>query len=107
MSGDESDVPGAAEFEAAIEALAEPGRMTEAEGLVARMAPQLQTLLGQVLKDGGWFEDAHRGEILKAATHPDPDERITAVQTLLAEETRLGMLIGVAVGWQLARELGD
>jgi len=27
------------------------------------------------------------------------------VRTLLAEETRLGMLIGVAVGWELAREL--
>jgi len=27
------------------------------------------------------------------------------VRTLLAEETRLGMLVGVAVGWELAREL--
>jgi hypothetical protein len=27
------------------------------------------------------------------------------VQTLLAEETRLGMLVGVAVGFELAREL--
>ena len=27
------------------------------------------------------------------------------MRTLLAEETRMGMLIGVAVGWQLAREL--
>ena len=25
---------------------------------------------------------------------------------LIAEETRMGMLIGVAVGWELARELG-
>jgi hypothetical protein len=24
----------------------------------------------------------------------------------LAEETRMGMLVGVAVGWQLANELG-
>ena len=44
-------------------------------------------------------------EILKAATTPDPDERIRAVRTLLAEETRIGMLVGVAVGWELAREL--
>jgi hypothetical protein len=27
------------------------------------------------------------------------------VRTLLAEETRIGMLVGVAVGWELAREL--
>jgi hypothetical protein len=27
------------------------------------------------------------------------------LETLLAEETRMGMLVGVAVGWELAREL--
>jgi hypothetical protein len=27
------------------------------------------------------------------------------VRTLLAEETRLGMLVGVAIGFELAREL--
>ncbi len=32
-------------------------------------------------------------------------ERVRAVQTMLAEETRLGMLVGVAVGFELAREL--
>ncbi|MEA2346827.1 MAG: hypothetical protein QOG62_614 [Thermoleophilaceae bacterium] len=95
-----------AAFEAALDALAEPGRMRGAEGMVARIAPQLQLLLAQVLQEGGWFDDAHRSEVLKAATHPDPDQRIAAVETLLAEETRLGMLIGVAVGWELARELG-
>jgi hypothetical protein len=46
--------------------------------------------------------------VLKAATTPDQDERLLAVRTLLAEETRMGMLVGVAVGWELARELeGD
>ena len=35
----------------------------------------------------------------------DLGERIRAVQTMLAEETRLGMLVGVAVGFELAREL--
>ena len=59
----------------------------------------------EALNDGGWFGEAHEGEILKAATTPDPDERIRAVRTLLAEETRIGMLVGVAVGWELAREL--
>ena len=30
---------------------------------------------------------------------------MTAVRTLLAEEARMGMLVGVAVGWALAEEL--
>ena len=33
------------------------------------------------------------------------DERLTAVRTLLAEEARMGMMVGVAVGWALAEEL--
>ena len=33
----------------------------------------------------------------------DAAERITAVRTLAAEETRIGMLIGVAIGLELAR----
>ena len=36
----------------------------------------------------------------------DDAERAAALRTLLAEETRMGMLIGVAVGWALAQELG-
>ena len=35
----------------------------------------------------------------------DPEERLTHFRTLLAEEARMGMLVGVAVGWELAREL--
>ena len=35
----------------------------------------------------------------------DGEARMRAVRTLLAEETRLGMLVGVAVGLELAREL--
>jgi len=61
-------------------------------------------VLGESLQAGGWFE-AEAAEVLKAATTPDPDDRIRAVRTLLAEETRIGMMIGVAVGWELAREL--
>ena len=44
-------------------------------------------------------------EVGTAVRQEDLDERTRAVRTLLAEETRLGMLIGVAVGWELAREL--
>jgi hypothetical protein len=32
---------------------------------------------------------------------------VTAVRTLLAEEARMGMMVGVAVGWALAEELSD
>jgi hypothetical protein len=94
-----------AEIHAALEALSDPERYRAAESRVARMAPQLQRILGEALSQGGWFGEAHEGELLKAATTPDADERIRAVRALLAEETRIGMLVGVAVGWELAREL--
>jgi hypothetical protein len=96
-----------AEVDAALEALTDPERFRAAETRVARMAPQLQRILGEALTAGGWFGEAHEGEVLKAATAPDPDDRIRAVRTLLAEETRIGMLVGVAVGWELARELDN
>jgi hypothetical protein len=94
-----------AEIEAAVQALSDPARFRAAETRVGQLAPQLQRILGMALNDGGWFGDAHESQILKAATAPDPDERIRAVRTLLADETRIGMLVGVAVGWELAREL--
>ena len=93
-----------AEVDAALEALSDPERFRTAESRVARMAPQLQRILAGALQEGGWLE-AHESEVLKAATTPDDEARLTAVRTLLAEETRLGMLVGVAVGWELAREL--
>jgi hypothetical protein len=93
-----------AEVDAALEALTDPERFRAAEGRVARMAPQLQRVLAGALQQGGWLE-AHESEVLKAATTPDDEARLVAVRTLLAEETRLGMLVGVAVGWELAREL--
>jgi hypothetical protein len=94
-----------AEIEAAVEALSDPVRFRAAESRVGRIAPQLQRILADALEAGGWFGEAHEGEILRVTTTPDPDERIRAVRTLLAEETRIGMLVGVAVGWELAREL--
>jgi hypothetical protein len=93
-----------AELQAAIEALSDRERFREAEARVTRIAPQLTKILNEALAEGGWFE-AHDAEVLKAATTPDDDERLRAVRTLLAEETRTGMLVGVAVGWALAREL--
>ncbi len=92
-------------LEAAIERLAEADRFAEAETIVARAAPQLQRLLAAALAEGGWFGESHESESLKAATVPDPEERIAAVRTLLAEEVRMGMMVGVAVGWALHGEL--
>ena len=48
-----------------------------------------------------------RAESLKAATVPDPEQRIAAVRTLLAEEARMGMMVGVAVGWALKEEMSE
>ncbi len=94
-----------ADLDAALEALSEPGRLRRAEERVARMAPGLQRVLAVALQEGGWFDEAHQAEVLKAATKPDADDRIRAVRTLLDEETRMGMMVGVAVGLELAREL--
>jgi len=94
-----------ARLDAAIEALTDRERMREAEALVASAAPKLQRVLATALDSGGWFAESHDAQTLKAATTPDPDERITAVRTLLAEEARMGMMVGVAVGWALHEEL--
>lgn len=94
-----------AEIDAAIEALSDPRRLEEAQRLVAAKAPQLQRIFDQALQAAGWFGSAHQAEVLKAAGKPDPDERVTAVRTLIAEETRVSMLVGVAVGYELAQML--
>jgi hypothetical protein len=94
-----------AEVDAAIEAITEPERFREAEAHVMRMAPQLQRILNQALQDGGWFDQQREQELRKTLTSEDPPEIERQVMTLLAEETRIGMLVGVAVGWALANEL--
>jgi hypothetical protein len=93
------------QLDAAIAALSDPDRFRDAESLVATAAPKLQGVLAQALEAGGWFGESHEAQVLKAATVPDSGERMTAVRTLLAEEARMGMLVGVAVGWALAQEL--
>jgi hypothetical protein len=94
-----------AEIDAAIEALSEPARLEEAQRLVSAKAPQLQLILDQALEAADWYGSAHQAEVLRAAGRPDPDERVAAVRTLIAEETRVSMLIGVAVGYELAQVL--
>jgi hypothetical protein len=94
-----------AELDAAIDTLGDPRRLREAQDLVIRSAPALQRVLASALEDGGWFDAAHEQAVSEAAGPDDLGERVRAVRTLLAEETRLGMMVGVAVGFQLAREL--
>jgi hypothetical protein len=100
-------VPSDEQLDAAIERLADAERFSEAEQIVARAAPQLQKVLAAALAEGGWFGESHEAEALKAATVPDPEERIVAVRSLLAEEARMGMMVGVAVGWALHGELDE
>ena len=95
-----------ADLAAALERLIEGQGLREAESEVAAAAPALQRILIQALASGGWFEESHQGELARAAAIEDPAERTQAVATLLAEETRVSMMVGVAVGWALAGELG-
>ena len=94
-----------AEVEAAVQSLSEPERLEQAQRLVARNAPALQRILNQALDAADWFGSAHQSEVRRAAASPDPEQREVAVRTLIAEETRMSMLIGVAVGFELGHVL--
>jgi hypothetical protein len=95
------------EVRAAIEALLAPDRFREAERRIAGAIPQLQQLLASALGEAGWLDETRERHLERIAAIEDPAERLTALRTLLAEETRVGMMVGVAVGWELARELDD
>jgi hypothetical protein len=82
-----------AELDRAVAALSDPERFRAAEARVTRAAPRLQGVLDQ------------EQQIRQAVGHESPVERADALRGLLAEEARIGMLVGVAVGWELAREL--
>jgi hypothetical protein len=94
-----------AELDAAVELLTEPGRLEAAQDLVIRVAPSLQRVLASALAEGGWFDSGHGQAVSEAAAESDPESRLRALRTLLAEETRLGMLVGVAIGFELSRAL--
>ena len=95
----------AEEVDAAVEALSDPDRLRHAQEVVAHAAPALQRVVNLALEEGGWFHDANESQIARAAGEEDPDDRLRAVRVLVAEEARLGMLVGVTVGFELAREL--
>jgi hypothetical protein len=96
-----------ARLDAAIDALSDRERFREAESVVAAAAPKLQRILADALAEGGWFGETHEEQLRKAATAATDSERVTAVRTMLAEEARMGMMVGVAVGWALAEELSN
>jgi hypothetical protein len=93
------------ELDAAIADITDPTRLREAQELVLRAAPQLQRVLGAAMAEGGWFDAAHEQAVREAAREADPELRLRTLRTLLAEETRLGMMVGVAVGFELCRAL--
>jgi hypothetical protein len=95
----------AAEVDAALAALVEPGRLAHAQDVVVHAAPTLTRVLAEALAEGGWFGEAHDAEVSRVCGERDESERARAVGTLVAEQTRLGMFVGVAVGFELSHEL--
>jgi hypothetical protein len=95
------------EVEAAVQALVAPGRLDEAQQVVAANAPALQRIFDLALAEAAWFGPAEQSGLREAAGVEDAEARLTAVRSLLAEETRVSMLIGVAVGYELAHQLMD
>jgi hypothetical protein len=93
------------ELDRAVEALSDPERFRAAEGRLTRVAPQLQRILNEALMSGGWLGPALEDQLRQALAKADEGERLTAIRSLIAEEARMAMLVGVAVGWELAREL--
>jgi hypothetical protein len=93
------------EVDAAVRALGSPEHFTHAQEIVTHAAPGLQRVLEDVLAEGGWFDRAHLAEVRRVAAIPEPVERERAVAGLVAEENRVAMLVGVAVGLELGAEL--
>ena len=91
----------------AIERIRSGDRLGGAERAMASVLPELRVLLAEALESGGWFGEPHQSETLRVATLPDPDERLEALRNLLEEETNIGLLVGVAVGWALRAEIAD
>ncbi len=82
----------AAEVDAAVARMLEPGSFDHASEVVTHAAPSLARVLDEALAAGGWFEGVHEEQLLGAAAAADED-RLAAVRSL------------VAVGFELARSL--
>ncbi len=88
-----------------MQALSQPDRLEDAQRAVSNHAPALQRIFNQVLESAEWYGSARRAEVVRAAGVADPDERMSAVGRLIDEESRVSMMIGVTVGFELAHEL--
>lgn len=97
----------AEEVDAAVARLEDPERFAHASAIVTHAAPSLAGVLDRALVEGGWFGQAHEELLVRASSESDPAERLEAVRALVDEQTRVGMLVGVAVGFELANELAD
>ena len=95
----------AQEVDVAVAALGDPDRFAHATEIVTHAAPSLAGVLDRALADGGWYGSAHEEQLLRASGEADTAERLAAVRALVDEQTRVGMLVGVAVGFELAGEL--
>jgi hypothetical protein len=97
----------AEQVDAAVAALSsDPERFVHSQEIVTHAAPGLQRVMNEALDAGGWFGEAHEAQLTGVASASE-EERLSALRVLIAEETRLSMLVGVAVGLELARELHD
>jgi hypothetical protein len=95
------------EIRAAVQVLSDPARLEEAQRAIGSVAPELQHILEQALDAADWFGSAHRAQVMEATGQEDPAVRLEAVEGLISEETRLSMLIGAAVGYELAHVLNE
>jgi hypothetical protein len=96
----------AEQVDAAVAALTDPDRLKHAQEVITHAAPALQRILNQALDESGYLRAAG-AQIAPVAAIADETERELAIRTLLAEETRLGMLVGATIGFELARELAE
>ncbi len=97
----------AAEVDAAVARIADPESLKHAQEVVTHAAPALQRILGEALADGDYFGSAHEQSVQEAAGEADLERRLMLVRTLVAEEARLGMFVGAAVGFELHRQLSS
>jgi hypothetical protein len=96
-----------AEIEDAISALNEPGRLDEAQRIVEQTAPALKQILSKTLAAAEWFGSARNAELRSAVQRENQEERLAAVSALCNEEINLGMLVGVAIGFELSTVLRE
>src|SRR3954454_19264987 len=89
------------EVDRAIDAVSDPERLQHAQDVVTHLAPQLQRILATALDEGGYFGNAHEAELRRILEEGDAP----GLRTFVAEETRLGMLVGTAIGFELAHQL--